>query len=64
MLAMAGRHVRDWPGIPVAVTCPDPQVREKLRAHPLGGHLIVTESIFAAVSAVLSTPTAGRWHCG
>ena len=36
MLAMAGRHVRDWPGIPVAVTCPDPQVREKLRAHPLG----------------------------
>jgi hypothetical protein len=57
MLAMAGRHVRDWPGIPVAVTCPDPQVREKLRAHPLGGHLIVTESIFAAVSAVLSTPT-------
>jgi hypothetical protein len=58
MLAMAGRHVRDWPGIPVAVACPDPQVREAaLRAHPLGGHLIVTESIFAAVSAVLSTPT-------
>lgn len=57
MLAMAGRHVREWPGIPVALACPDPQVREKLRAHPLGGHLIVTESIFAAVSAVLSTPT-------
>jgi hypothetical protein len=55
-LAMAGRHVRDWPGIPVGVACPDPRVREALRAHPLGGHLIVTESIFAAVSAVLSTP--------
>jgi len=57
VLAMAGRHVRDWAGIPVAVACPDPKVREGLRAHPLGSHLIVTESTFSAVSAVLSTPT-------
>ena len=56
VLATAGRHVRDWPGIPVAVACPDPQVREALRAHPLGGHLIVTESLFSALSAVFSTP--------
>src|SRR5674476_221196 len=28
VLASAGRHVRDWPGIPVAVACPDPRVRE------------------------------------
>jgi len=57
MLAMAGRHVRDWPAIPVAMACPNPRVREALRAHPLGGHLIVTESIFAALNAVLSIPT-------
>ena len=56
-LATAGRHARDWPGIPVAVACPDPRVREVLRAHPLGGHLIVTVSLFSAVSAVLATPT-------
>ncbi|HZX97896.1 MAG TPA: ATP-binding protein [Dermatophilaceae bacterium] len=56
VLAMAGRHVRDWPGIPVAVACPDPQLREALAAHPLGGHLIVTASLFSAVSAVLATP--------
>jgi hypothetical protein len=56
LLATAGRHVRDWPGIPVAVACPDPRVREALRAHPLGGHLIATESMFSALSAVLSTP--------
>jgi hypothetical protein len=56
VLAMAGRHVRDWPGIPVAVACPDPQVRAALRAHPLGVHLIVTESLFSAISAVLATP--------
>jgi len=57
VLATAGRHVRDWPGIPVAVACPDPLVREALRAHPLGGHLIVTESMSSAVFAVLATPT-------
>jgi len=57
VLGTAGRHVRDWPGIPVGVACPDPQVREALRAHPLGKHLIVTESLFSAMSAVLATPT-------
>src|SRR5664279_5295345 len=34
-LAMAGRHVRDWPAIPVAVACADQQVRDALAAHPL-----------------------------
>ena len=57
MLATAGRHVRDWPAIPVAVACANPRVRQALRAHPLGSNLIVTESTFAAVSAVLSSPT-------
>ena len=56
-LATAGRHVRNWPAIPVAVACPDPQVRAMLTAHSLGRHLVVTESTFAAVSTVLSTPT-------
>ena len=57
VLATAGRHVRDWPGIPVAVACPDPQLRQALSAHPLGGHLIVTESLFSARNAVLGAPT-------
>src|ERR1019366_1176746 len=56
VLATAGRHVRDWPGTPVAVACPDPRVREALRAHPLGDHLILTASLFSAVSEVLTTP--------
>jgi hypothetical protein len=56
VLATVGRHVRDWPGTPVAVACPDPQVREALRAHPLGGHLIITESLFSALFAALATP--------
>jgi len=56
LLATAGRHARDWPGIPVAVASPDPRVREALRAQPLGPHLIVTTSLFSAVTAVLQTP--------
>jgi len=56
-LATLGRNVRDWPGTPVAVACPDPLVRATLTTHPLGRHLIVTESLFSAVSAVLATPT-------
>jgi hypothetical protein len=54
-LAAAGRHVRNWPGIPVAVACSDPGVREALRANPLGGHLIMSPSLFSAVSDVLAT---------
>jgi len=56
VLATAVRHVRDWPGIPVAVACPDPRVRAALTAHPLGGHLIVTASVLSALSEVLATP--------
>lgn len=56
LIAQVGRHVRDWPGIPVAMACPDLLVREALRAHPLGEHLIVTDSRSRAVFVVLATP--------
>ena len=62
MLATAGRHAVDWPGAPVAVACPDAQVRAALKAHPLGGHLIVTMSVLTAVAEVLATPApAVEW---
>jgi hypothetical protein len=56
LLATAGRHMRDWPGIPVVVAGSKRRVREVLRVHPLGGHLILTASVREAVSAVLETP--------
>lgn len=56
LLATAGRHVRDWPGIHIAVACPDPRVRNALAAHPLGRLLILTGALFSAVSEVLATP--------
>lgn len=55
VLASAGRHARDWPGIPLAMACPDAAVRAALGAHPLGGHMTVTSSMRLALSAVLRT---------
>jgi hypothetical protein len=64
VLATAGRHVRDWPGIPVAVACPDPLVRDALRVHPLGRHLTTAESLHSAITAVLATPhQVVQWLC-
>jgi hypothetical protein len=56
VLATAGRHVRDWQGVPVAVAGPDRRVREMLAAHPLGGHLILSGSLFSAINEVLAAP--------
>jgi hypothetical protein len=38
------------------VACGEQRVRDALAAHPLGRYLIVAESMFSAVSAVLSAP--------
>jgi hypothetical protein len=56
VLATAGRHVSGSSGIPVAVACPDPQVRAELASHQMGGHLMVTTSVFCAVSLMLLAP--------
>jgi hypothetical protein len=56
VLATAGRHVRNWSGIPVAAACPDPQLRQALGAHPLARHVLVTDSLFSAIPAVLASP--------
>lgn len=56
-VATAGRHARDWPAIPVAVVCPDPQARATLNAQPMGGHLIVAPSLLSALTQVLATPS-------
>jgi anti-sigma regulatory factor (Ser/Thr protein kinase) len=52
-LASAGRHPRDWPGVPVAVTCLGRRGGQKLRTNPFGGHLMVTSSLPPALSAIL-----------
>jgi hypothetical protein len=54
LLATVGRHVRDWPAVPVAMVCTDPRTRRTLSDDPLGGQLIVTAALLSAVSAVLA----------
>jgi len=52
-LAAAGRHPRDWPGVPVAVTCLGRRGGQTLRTNPLGLHLMVSASLPPALSAIL-----------
>ncbi|MGZ4638162.1 MAG: ATP-binding protein [Actinomycetes bacterium] len=54
-LASAGRHPRDWPGVPVAVTGLDPRAGQTLSGTPLGAHLVVTASPRQALAKVLQT---------
>jgi hypothetical protein len=58
-IATAGRHVRDWPGVPVAVGGLAPRYGARLRRMPLGDHLVVTDSLPAALTRVMqmSCPT-------
>jgi hypothetical protein len=53
LLASAGRHPRDWPGVPVAVACLGRRDGETLRTNLLGEHLMVTASLPPALSAIL-----------
>jgi anti-sigma regulatory factor (Ser/Thr protein kinase) len=41
LLASLGAEVEQWPGVPIAVVCPDPQLREALAARPDSRHLVV-----------------------
>jgi anti-sigma regulatory factor (Ser/Thr protein kinase) len=52
-LASAGRHPRDWPGVPLAVTCLGRRGGQTLRTSPLGVHLMVSASLPPALSAIL-----------
>lgn len=57
MLASAGRYPRDWPGVPVALACPDGELRAALHRQPLSRHLALASSLEPALFAVRrSTP--------
>lgn len=57
-IASAGRHVHQWPGVPVAVACPDTQLREKLSVTALGRHLLLAASRQAALAALAEAAAA------
>jgi hypothetical protein len=53
MLAAAGRHPRDWAGVPVAMAGLDPDAGEALRGKPLGCHLVISAGLRHALTSVL-----------
>ena len=61
-LALLGRHVRDWPAVPLAVQCPDTAMRRRLRRFPMSGHLIIRASQPECLSELdrLVPPTTAR----
>lgn len=52
MLASAGRHPRDWPGVPVALSCPDSEVHA---AAPVAAESTPNPHLFRMPACSLST---------
>jgi anti-sigma regulatory factor (Ser/Thr protein kinase) len=57
-IASMGRHVQQWPAIPIAVACPDESTRTALRGHEDGRHLTVVPSIRHAWFEIAATEPA------
>lgn len=61
-IAELGSYPRDWPAVPVAVVSPDECVRAALGWNPIGGHLVVSDGLEAALAALSPavTPPVAR----
>jgi hypothetical protein len=62
LLATVGRHVRDWPAVPLAMACPDPVLRRRLRRAPMGEHVLLSATLDQGLAAVAHwvPPTTAR----
>jgi anti-sigma regulatory factor (Ser/Thr protein kinase) len=54
LLASLGAEVEQWPGVPIAVVCPDAQLREALATQPDSRHLMVEPEREPALSRLLA----------
>jgi hypothetical protein len=54
-----GQQVRDWPAVPVALPCPNADLRQRLRHQPLSEHVLLRTTVRQAMAAVgCSAPPA------
>jgi hypothetical protein len=62
LLATIGEQVRDWPAVPLAVSCPDPALRHRLRQQPMSEHVLLRTTTGQALAAVgrIAPPTTVR----
>ena len=52
LLATMGEQVRDWPAVPLAVPCPDPALRRRLRQQPMSELVLLRSTKAQALAAV------------
>jgi hypothetical protein len=62
LLATMGQQVRDWPAVPLAVPCPDPALRRRLRQQPMSEHVLLRTTRAQALAAIgrIAPPTTVR----
>jgi hypothetical protein len=62
LLATMGQQVRDWPAVPLAVPCPDPALRRRLRQQPMSEYVLLRATRGQALAAVerIAAPTTVR----
>ena len=58
LLASLGVEVEQWPGVPIAVVCPDGRLREALAARPDTRHLMVEPERQPVLGRLLARPPA------
>jgi hypothetical protein len=52
LLATMSQQVRDWPAVPLAVACPDPALRRRLRLQPVSEQVLLRATLPQALAAV------------
>ena len=52
LMATTGRQVRDWPAVPVAMSCPDPVLRHRLRQQPMSEYVLLRATRRQSLAAV------------
>jgi anti-sigma regulatory factor (Ser/Thr protein kinase) len=57
-LTSLGAQVREWPGTPIGLVCPQPDLRNRLTAAPEGRHLVIARTCPAVLRELRDRATA------
>jgi|tagenome__1003787_1003787.scaffolds.fasta_scaffold20888764_2 anti-sigma regulatory factor (Ser/Thr protein kinase) len=62
VLASLGAQVRQWPGIPIGLVCPQPDLRNRLTAAPEARHLLIGRTCPAVLHELRDRAAADTWR--
>jgi hypothetical protein len=63
LLATMGEQVRDWPAVPLALSCPDPALRRRLRQQPMSELVLLRSTRAQALAAVGRIAARPQFDC-